>query len=172
MTTLNPEKLHLRWREGAHATDLDRPRRYTLTHSDLTGDLFLSIGEDYDRRSISGPYTRFMRDEVLAEWLKDERSAALHVYCHLSGGLILGDAAWRYQIFQRHLPQVLQAFRYGDHALFESMPGLDQAPVIVHFRASRPEHHRAERWGVMADYKLRDDLPVLEAVPSSRRSLR
>jgi hypothetical protein len=47
--------------------------------------------------------------------------------------------------------------------LFDAMPDLDHAPVIVHFRASRPEDHRAERWGVMADYKLAHDFPGMQA---------
>ena len=41
------------------------------------------------RAQISGWYTRLMRDEVLAEWLEDEDGPALHVYCHVSGGLVL-----------------------------------------------------------------------------------
>jgi hypothetical protein len=49
-----------------------RWRCYTLTHSDTTGELFLTIGPDFDRAQISGLYTRLMRDEVLAEWREDE----------------------------------------------------------------------------------------------------
>jgi len=154
MARLDPARLHVRFCEGAYPLGLDRPRRYTLTHSDLTGELFLSIGRDYDCKAISGLYTRLMRDEVLAEWLQDGTGWALHVYCHVSGGIVIGHADWRYNIFQYHMPQVLQAFRYGDRALIESISGLDQSPIIVHFRASQPQYCRVEPWGVGADYRL------------------
>jgi hypothetical protein len=130
------------------------PRCYTLTHSDTTGDLFLTIGPDFDRAQISGLYTRLMRDEVLAEWREDEDGSSLHVYCHVSGGLVLGTAGWRYAIFRRELPLVLEAFRYGDRQLFDTHPELDRAPIRIHFRSRRRRYRRRERWGTPADYLL------------------
>lgn len=66
MSKLDPGKLHVTFNGGTSPVDLEFPRRYTLTHSDLTGDLFLTIGREYDEEHISGIYTRLMRDEVLA----------------------------------------------------------------------------------------------------------
>jgi hypothetical protein len=154
MSRLQPGKLHIRLGAGLTAEGPVMPRRYTLTHSDATGDLFLTIGLDHDRRQISGWYTRLMRDEVLAEWREDDDGPALHVYCHVSGGLVFGAAGWRYAIFQRELPLVLEAFRYGDRALFAAYPELDEAPIRVHFRSSRRRYRRRERWGTPADYRL------------------
>jgi hypothetical protein len=153
MNRLRPEKLHVRWIEGITADGPIAPRRYTLTHSDATGDLFLTIGADYDRKQISGWYTRFMRDEVLAEWREDADGPALHVTCHVSGGLVFGPASWRYAIFQRELPLVLEAFRHGDRALYAVHPELDQAPIKVHFRSTRRRYRGMERWGTPADYR-------------------
>jgi hypothetical protein len=95
-----------------------------------------------------------MRDEVLAEWDETEEGPILRVYCHVSGGLVLGTAGWRYAIFRHELPLVLEAFRYGDRQLFEAQPELDAAPIMVHFRSSRRRYRRAERWGTLADYRL------------------
>lgn len=69
MGRFNPNKLHVRFQPGTTPVNPVVPRRYTLTHSDRTGHLFLTIGSDYDGAQISGWYTRWMRDEVLAEWL-------------------------------------------------------------------------------------------------------
>lgn len=44
------------------------PRRYTLTHNDVTGDLALSVGRAYNPAQLDGWYVRMVRDEVLAEW--------------------------------------------------------------------------------------------------------
>ena len=154
MSRLKPDKLHVKFASGAEPEGLVTPRRYTLTHSDTTGDLFLTIAPEYDRQQISGWYTRLMRDEVLAEWQEDEDGPALHVHCHVSGGLILGPAGWRDAIFQRELPLVLEALRFGDRALFESQPELDRAPIWIHFHASQRRYDRIEQWGVPGDYRL------------------
>jgi Staygreen protein len=154
MSQLDPKKLHVNLRRGATPAGLYGPRRYTLTHSDATGDLFLTIGLNYDNRQVSGIYTRLMRDEVLAEWKEDENGPALHVYCHVSGGLILGTAGWRYGIFKYHLPMVLEAFRFGDRPLFEAHPDLDQAPVRVHFHSGVARYNKVEDWGKLENYLI------------------
>jgi hypothetical protein len=154
MSRLRPEKLHIQFAEGVTANGPLAPRCYTLTHSDATAELFLTVGPEYDKKQISGWYTRLMRDEVLAEWHKDELGIALYVYCHVNGGPVLGSAGWRYSIFQHELPLVLEAFRHGDHALFDACPQLDQAPILVRFRSNRRRYHRTERWGIPADYRL------------------
>lgn len=164
MRRLNPEKLHVRFISGTTYEGPITPRRYTLTHSDRTGDLYLTIGSDYDRRQIGGWYTRLMRDEVLAEWRVEEDCTVLHVHCHVSGGLIFGSAGWRDAIFQRELPLVLEAFRYGDRRLLEAQPELDRAPIYVHFRAAQPGYNRTEPWGVPADYRHGEDQVAAEAL--------
>lgn len=153
MSHLRPDKLHVTLAEDVQPDGPPVPRRYTLTHSDLTGDLFLTIGREYDCRQISGWYTRLMRDEVLAEWREDEAGLALHVHCHVSGGPVLGTARWRYDIFQQHLRQVIEAFRHGDRELFAAQPALDQAPVHVHFHARQAQLDKVEPWGKMEDYR-------------------
>jgi hypothetical protein len=153
MGRLRPEKLHVRYIGGVTAGGPVIPRRYTLTHSDVTGDLFLTIGPQYDGEQVSGWYTRLMRDEVLAEWRQEGEGPSLHVHCHVSGGLVFGTASIRYAIFQRELPLALEAFRYGEQKLFEAHPELEQAPILVHFQSSSRHYRRTERWGTPADYR-------------------
>jgi hypothetical protein len=94
-----------------------------------------------------------MRDEVLAEWREKEDILALHVHCHVSGGLVVGPAGWRYAVFRRELSLVLESFRFGDRAFFEMHPTLDRAAILVHFHATRSRYDRVESWGVLADYR-------------------
>jgi magnesium dechelatase len=158
MSQLDPNLLHITLRRGATPAGLRNlrrnPRRYTLTHSDITGDLFLSIGMGYAHNQISGLYTRLMRDEVLAEWLEDEKGPALHVYCHVSGGPAVGSARWRYEILQNHMRQVLQAFRCGDRPLFDERPDLDKAHVYVHFNSNQSRYNQVQDWGKLETYRL------------------
>ena len=153
MTRLNPKKLHVQFAVGVTPKGPLTPRRYTLTHSDSTGELFLTIAPEVDHKQISGWYTRLMRDEVLAEWQDSEDGPALHLFCHVSGGLAFGGAGMRYGIFQRELSMVLEAFRFGDRGLFETQPELDQAPIWIHFQSTNRRYHKTERWGTPADYR-------------------
>ena len=153
MERLNPEKLHVMYLTGTTPENLVLPRLYTLTHSDRTGELFLTIGGQYDKRQISKLYTRLMRDEVLAELADDGGRLVFKVYCHVSGGFIIGTAKWRYNIFHSELPLVLEAIRYSDRTLFEKNPQLDITPVLICFQSTDSRFNRVENWGVMADYR-------------------
>lgn len=153
MSELHPEKLHVTFHEGTTASELSLPRRYTLTHSDATGDLFLSIGTEYDQKQISGFYTRLMRDEVLAELKQDDGKLSLHLYCHVSGGFVFGSAHLRNEILHHHMRMVLEALRYGDHELIASNPDLDRSLVKVHFSSNHKRYDCIEDWGLFQDYE-------------------
>ena len=153
MEHLNPEKLHVNFIGGANADGPITPRAYTLTHSDLTGDLFLTISQHYNFPQISGFYTRLMRDEVLAKWAVKEVNS-LHVHCHVSGGLVFGLAKWRDEIFRYHMPMVLEAFWYGDRFLLSLHPELAMGKIIVHFHARQKKYNKDEAWGVLDDYRI------------------
>ena len=150
MERLNPEKLHVTYLTGTTPDNLILPRRYTLTHSDRTGDLFLSIGKKYNMKQISRLYTRLMRDEVLAELAEEEGGLVFRVYCHVSGGFVFGKAKWRYNIFRAELPLVLEAIRYGDRNLFEKNPQLDKTPLFINFRSTNNRFNKVEDWGTVA----------------------
>jgi hypothetical protein len=150
---LNPEKLHVTYLNGVTPEALTIPRRYTLTHSDFTGELFLSVGKQYNTKQISTLYTRLMRDEVLAELSDKGDSLVFRVYCHVSGGFVFGTAKWRYSIFQSELSLALEAIRHGDRTLFEQNPKLEDAAIFIHFQSTNSRFNKVEDWGTMAGYK-------------------
>lgn len=153
MSLLEPRKLHLAFMPGVSREGPLTARAYTLTHSDSTGELFLSIGESVNQPQISGWYTRFMRDEVLAEWCFAD-PAALDVHCHVSGGIVLGTPDWRKEIFRRHMPLVLEAFRYGDRTFILAHPELETAPIRVHYHTRQGAQDEVEVWGRVVDLPL------------------
>ena len=153
LSRLNPKKLYVRI-DGVNPDVFALPRCYTLTHSDKTGDLYLTIGSDFDREQISGRYTRLMRDEVLAEWKNDQDHFYLHVYCHVCGGFVFGNASLREWIFRREMPLALEAIRYGDRELFAKDSKLDQAEILVHFRRPNAEDCKIEQWGHLGKYDI------------------
>lgn len=154
---LGLDKLKIKFLSNVDSNGPIDNRRYTLTHSDFSGDLFLSIGLEFDKQAISGLYTRLMRDEILAEWLKQEESFSLHVYCHVSGGIILGTAGWRYSIFKRELPLVLRCICNGDRDLFNEYHNLKNSIILVHFKTKNKKYNKVERWGTPKDYLIKNE---------------
>ena len=153
MTQLNPNLLHVKFYDNSDEHGPLEPRAYTLTHSDMTGELFLSIGIQINFPQIEGIYTRLMRDEVLAEWDVSEPTT-LHVFCHVSGGLVFGTPRMRLNIFRYHMPMVLEAFYYGDRIVLKEHPELANGRIIVHFIARQKRFDRDEDWGVLAHYSV------------------
>ncbi|MFX0054424.1 MAG: staygreen family protein [Promethearchaeota archaeon] len=150
MRRLNPKKLHVRYNSPTSEEGPIHPRCYTLTHSDRTGDFFLTVGPEYDEMQIRGLYTRLMRDEVVAEWREGKEGSELHVHCEVGRGL--GSARMRENIFRRELDLVLEAFRYGDREFFEKYPILDSARILVHFHARKKVNDKVEDWGRPENY--------------------
>lgn len=143
-------RLHVTFAEGTRPDGPLTPRRYTLTHSDRTGHLFLSIGPDYDRRALRALQVRLERDEVLGEWVLADEGPRLDLHMAAQGGLpVFGTGAMRCRIFRSYRPLVLGAMRYADAPLSAAEPGLDDAPVIArfHWRRGRVESEPWGRWG-------------------------
>jgi len=154
VSRLKPDKLHVRFANGVSSHGPLSPRCYTLTHSDRTGELFLTVGHQYDVEQLRGWQARLMRDEVLAEWHHEAGLYELHIHCHVSGEHALGPARWRAAIFRRELPLALAALCYGDRALIDRHIRLQEAPVWVHFHARQAEYDVTEQWGLCGDYLL------------------
>jgi hypothetical protein len=150
MSRLRPEKLHV---DIQIDESLFLPRRYTLTHSDRTGELYLAVADEYNEEQISGWYTHIMRDEVLAEWLMMGDSPSLHVYLHVSGGLILGGVGMREAIFRREMPLVIEAICRGDSKFFGENPEYGNASVYLNFQKTGKDY-KIERFGVISDFSL------------------
>ena len=152
MNRLNPRKLKTTFLPPTAADSPLTPRCYTLTHSDRTGELFLTIASEFNRKQLKGIQTRIMRDEVLAEWLRKEETYSLHVYCQISGGI--GTLKFRDKIFRQELPLVLEAFRYGDQQLYNAHSFLDRAQIKIYFRSKKEEYNKIEVWGFPENYRL------------------
>ncbi len=153
MSNFNPEKLFVTYTGGVTATEPVIPRCYTLTHSDVTGDLFLTIGIQYAWGNINS-----MRDEVLGEWQQSGRGNSFYycVYLHIDQGEhSVTVATKRNKIFKRELPLALTAIRYGDRPLFNKYPHLDQSFIIVNFISAYPQFARQESWGTFNRFSYR-----------------
>ncbi|HEX2952547.1 MAG TPA: staygreen family protein [Bacillota bacterium] len=149
MSRLNPEKLSLEYRDGVTSAEPVIRRRYTLTHSDITAHLFLTIGFNYAYDQINAT-----RDEVLGEWVQSQDCYFYNVYLHVDGTTGTSETALRDAIFRRELPLALEAIRYGDRRFFLAHPELDQSPIKIYFFSVDPQYNKIENWGIFSDFTI------------------
>ena len=148
LSKFNTDMLHVNFGMGTSETKPIIPRKYTLTHSDVTGELFLTIAAKYDYDKITD-----MRDEVLAEWIMINNEYALMINVMVDKEKNPIMSAVRNSIFAKELPLALSALRYGDREFFRENPSLDKAPIYVKFNSVYPMFNRLELWGTPSDYK-------------------
>ncbi len=148
MRELNPQKVFVQYRDRMKPYEPIMNRKYTITHSDTTAELFVFVAENYAEDQI----TR-MRDEVRIAWEQNEKGLALIGSVLVDGKGITGNAYIRNKFFFNEMPTALQALRQADRFLFDIEPNLDYAPVYIHFISSNPVYNRTYNYGEIGIYR-------------------
>ena len=146
---LQPQKVFVQYRGIMHPYDPIRGRKYTITHSDITAELFVFVDENYAEDQI----TR-MRDEVKIAWEQDKQGLALIGSVLVDGKDIIGNSFIRNNIFINEMPTALQALRQADRFLFDKEPILDKTPIFIYFISSNPDYNKIYDFGVIGNYKI------------------
>ncbi|WP_027626434.1 staygreen family protein [Clostridium lundense] len=149
MSKLDPKKLSVDFRRGVTPISPIIPRHYTLTHSDITAELFLTIGLKYAYDKINA-----MRDEVLGRWVKTKKGYYFLVHLYVDGKFNPITTPIRNSIFIRELPLALEAIRYGDNKFFTTHSELNNVPILVYFNSTSPHFNRVEYWGTFSNYNI------------------
>ena len=142
-----PDKLEVSFIDPVTLYNPINGRKYTLTHSDDTGVLFLTIGLEYDYDAIN----QDLRDEVLGNWKVYDNSYILFFYVHV-GDYEYDKALFRYNTFKSHLNDALKAIFYGDRELLNRYPNLSDTMVFIKFDSSIPIFDNYEFYGYVKDY--------------------
>lgn len=148
MRELKPQKVFVQYRDIMKPYEPVMGRKYTITHSDVTANLFVFVAKDYAEDQVTK-----MRDEVRIAWERDKKDFALRGSVLVDGKGVIGSASIRNTIFYREMPTALQAMRQADRFLFNIEPNLDQTPVFIHFISSNPRYDKIYDFGVIGDYK-------------------
>jgi hypothetical protein len=148
MSQFNPSSLSVEFRGGASGYAPVEGRKYTLTHSDDTAELFLTIGSEFAWDKVNET-----RDEVFAQWTHcPEGRYILQVYLYVYGPDVSGNPEIRNSIFRRELPLALEAMCYGDREFITLHPQMRYSNVMVHFYSTLPQYSRIEPWGNFGAY--------------------
>ena len=145
---LNPQKVFVQYRDRMRPYGPVLNRKYTITHSDTTAELFVFVAKSYAEDQITG-----LRDELRVAWKQYEKGLALLGSVIVDGNGVIGNADARYIIFYNELPTALQALRQADRFLFDKEPNLDNTPVLIHFISSYPEFNKIYDFGNIGLYK-------------------
>lgn len=148
MKELEPEKVFVQYRDRMNPYDPVMGRKYTITHSDTTAELFVFIAADYAEDQITT-----MRDEVRVAWENDEQGLVLFGTVIVDDKGVIGNAFIRNNIFYVEMPTALQALRQADRFLFDNEPELDNTPVFIHFISSNSAYDRIYDFGAIGNYK-------------------
>lgn len=148
MREFNPQKVFAQYRDTMKPYSPITGRKYTITHSDTTAELFVFIGENYAEDQV----TR-MHDEVRIAWAKNERKLALIGSVIVDGKGVSGNSIIRNRIFYNEMPTALKALQQADRFLFHKHPSAYNAPVIIHFISSNPVYDKTYNFGEIGNYK-------------------
>ena len=148
MKELNPQKVFVQYRDNIRPYEPVRSRLYTITHSDITAELFVFVGQNYAEDQVTK-----MRDEVRIAWELYNEGYALIGSVIVDGDGVIGNAYLRDDIFYNEMPTALQALRQADRFLFDKEPNLDNTPVYIHFISSNPIYNKTYDFGVIGTYK-------------------
>ncbi|HJV46182.1 MAG TPA: staygreen family protein, partial [Bacillota bacterium] len=150
MSVFNPQKLSVKLIPPATFTQPVEGRKYTLTHSDITAELFLDIGYVYNEKSINPK----MRDEVLANWKKDSHGRLNLVgKAYIDGGEFSQKVAGiRFRIFKKEMATALKGIVYGDRPFYVHYPFLLNAPIFIHYLSIYPQYRQVAYYGTPRQY--------------------
>ena len=126
MKKLDARKLYTQYRGIIKPCEPVISRKYTITHSDSTVELFVFIAENYAEYQINK-----MRYEVRIAWQQTEKGLALIGLVLIDARGVIGNSHIRNQIFYKEIFTVLQAIRHADRFLFDKEQNLDNTPIYI-----------------------------------------
>ncbi|RUS48911.1 staygreen family protein [Cohnella sp. AR92] len=150
MALFNPQKLSVNLIPPATWAHPVEGRKYTLTHSDSTGQLFLDIGYGYNGKAIDPK----MRDEVLAEWIKDPNGRLrIAGTAYVDGGeFSQTEAEARLAVFKKEMATALKGMINGDRPFYANYPFLLNAPIYIQFLSAYPQYRQVIYYGTPRQY--------------------
>ncbi|MGL4572415.1 MAG: staygreen family protein [Clostridium sp.] len=149
MEVINPKKVFTEYRGKVTKDSPIKGRKYTMTHSDETADLFVTVGLNYAEDKVSK-----IRDEVRLEWIEEDGKLILYGEVLIDGEGISGNERIRNNIFMKEMPLALQSVRYGDRELFKNNEQLDCAIILIHFKSDIAKYDRVCNFGSMEMYRV------------------
>lgn len=147
MKNVNPRKVFAQYRDCIEPYEPVLTRKYTITHSDVSAEMFVFIASNYACDKVTA-----VHDDVKIAWEKGEKGLILKGVVDVDGKQA-AMAKIRNKIFLNEIPLALQALRWADRFLFRKSPELDKTPIFIHFKSDSPEFNKIYSLGLIGYYK-------------------
>lgn len=144
----DPNMLETNFIEPVTSIKPIKDRKYTLTHSDTTGMLFLDVGIEYNYSAIN----KDLRDELLGKWKVFDYNSYILIFYAYVGDSDFSSASMKYAAFKYHLNSALQAVFYGDRDLLNEYHHLLNTPIYIKFDSDIPIFNNYEPYGYVKNY--------------------
>lgn len=149
MRELIPQKVFVQYRDSINPYEPIVNRKYTITHSDITAELFVFIATNYADDQVTS-----MHDDVKIGWEQTEKRLLLIGSVLIDGVGVLGNPEVRNRIFYSEMPTALKALRQADRFLFQKHPNIDSTPVFIHFISENPTYDKTYNFGSIGRYAI------------------
>ena len=149
MSELSAQKVFVQYRGSISPNDPVLTRKYTITHSDITAELFVFIADTFAYDQVTN-----MHDDVKIAWEQTQGGLMLIGSVLIDGAGVLGDPEIRNKIFYSEMPTALKALRQADRFLFLKYPILDNVPVVIYHISNSPTYNKRYNWGPIGSYQM------------------
>ncbi|WP_054738880.1 staygreen family protein [Cellulosilyticum ruminicola] len=140
-------QIFVEYRDKVTKTTPTQNRTYTMTHSDETGDLFVTIGLIY-----ADDMTYEIQDQVYLRFTPLADKWILLGEVLIDSEDFEGNKQVRYDIFKRKMPLALQAIYTADKAFFDAYPELKDAPILIRFKSTDSKYDKLYDYGSIGNY--------------------
>jgi len=122
------------------------PRKYTSSHNDEKKEVYISVGNNYNKFLLESEETVKTESQVIGKWIKrgDKYRINLKVLVSTEKNPL---ALIRNKIFCQELGIVLQGIALAETSLLKTHPHLLKTKIFIHFKSIDPKYDRIEYWG-------------------------
>lgn len=142
---LNPLLLPITYESADIITNFSLPRKYTSTHNDVTREIYMSIGQKYNKLLLDSEEAVKFETQVVGKWVKKDNKYEIHLEVLVSTEKN-PQAQIRNKIFCAELGPVLEGIALAETALLQSHPKYGNARIFVHFKSIDKKYDRVEYW--------------------------
>lgn len=140
-------QIFVEYRDYVTATSPIQNRTYTMTHSDETGNLFVTVGLKYAEDK-----TNELQDQVYLKWTQLDGKNLLYGEVLIDDKNITGNAQKRDEIFKREMPLALYAIYVAEQPFFEAHTNLTDTPILINFKSQDPTYNKLYSYGSIGNY--------------------
>ena len=149
MSEFDSSRVHSEFRQGITTTSPIYNRAYTVTHSDETGELFITIGTEHAYDKVDE-----LRDEVLLRIQQLDGKLMFYGTVLINEEGDQRNATMRNEIFLKEMPIAIEGMKAADRAMWEQNPMLLDLPVCIWFQSSDPEYNQFYDFGKLREIKV------------------